>query len=490
MARDFDVIVIGAGIGGLSASALLARRGFKVLLLEQGAKAGGCCQSFQRNGYLFDVGSTLFAGLEEEGVLQRILKELKARIVYQQVDGNFGILIGDKKIRFFSQRARFFEEIRRSFPKDYREILEPYPKFEELADLVWDILKKEPIFPPHGGYRSLITRHFKKLQPLFISQNLVAGNLLKIKNPEIKRLVDGYLFFNTQRETSQSALLNASLVLTQHFKGLFSLRGGLQTFVLALVEAIKSNGGKISYQTRVDKILLKKGEAFGVRLANGEVISSWSIISDATIWNTFEKLLDEEEVNKRIRKKLRQIPQPWGVFCLYLGLSEKAIPPKLMDFNQIHLSKNSSHWEGNTLFISLSPLDDFTRAPQGKRAVTVTQLTFLDSWARDSTYHQMKEDYIKRTIRLLEGIFFDFKRNIDFLDAATPCTFENHTLRPKGAIWGIPQVPQFSGLRGFPIKTEIKNLLMVGDSVFVGKGVATSALSGYYAANLLTDYFI
>jgi phytoene dehydrogenase-like protein len=167
-----------------------------------------------------------------------------------------------------------------------------------------------------------------------------------------------------------------------------------------------------------------------------------------------------------------------------LGVEANKLPQNIADHHQIVASYTGAMGEGETLYLSMSPAWDKSRAPEGKRAVTVSTHTKVQQWwdllAEDEGAYQAKKDlYAEKMISKIDSVLGGFKDAVCFCLAGSPVTYEFYTLRHKGMVGGFPQSSLFNARSP---RTGIANLRLVGDSIFPGQSTAAVTLGGIRVA--------
>ncbi len=475
------IVIIGAGIGGLTAGALLAHRGYSVLILDQALVPGGCASTFTRKGFTFDVGATQVAGLEPGGIHHRIFSELDiipplaticnpACAVY---------LPGETKpINVWHHPQQWQIERQQQFPGS-----EPF--WELLGKLFtasWQFQSRDPILPPRNLWD--LEQLIKAVRPDTLITLpftfLTVGDTLRgyglNQDLRLKTFLDLQLKLYSQVNADETALLYAATALgiSQAPQGLYHLQGSMQVLSDRLRTSLERDGGKLLMRHTVERIQTKNGKATGVVIRNQKTDEIWTesadhIIANVTVQNLV-KLLGEQTPSG-YRKRVEQLPSASGSFVLYLGVDHQAIPPDCPPHLQFLYDYDREIGENNSLFVSVShPVDG--RAPAGKATITASSFTDVKKWWDGIDYQEMKRQYTKDAIARL-GQYFDLKpENIVYTEAATPRTYAHFTGRDLGVVGGIGQRVSTFGPFGFANRTPVKSLWLVGDSTHPGEGTA------------------
>lgn len=486
------VVVIGAGIGGLTAGALLAHRGYQVLVLDQALVPGGCASTFKRRGFTFDVGATQVAGLEAGGIHKRIFDELEIDLpAATPCDPACAVVLpGETEpINVWRDPEKWQAERQRQFPGS-----EPFWQLmTTLFEASWKFQARDPVLPPRNLWDlwqlssavrpdTLITLPFTFM---------TVGDALRgyglYENKRLKTFLDLQLKLYSQVDVDETALLYAATALgvSQEPQGLFHLKGSMQVLSARLVEALEKYGGKLLMRHTVEHIEVSGGKASRVRIRNQKTGEVWTETADEVVANVtvqnLVKLLGEQAPSG-YKHRVDKLPPASGAFVIYLGVDQSAIPAGCPPHLQFLYDYQGPIGENNSLFVSVSHPGD-GRAPEGKATIIASSFTDAAMWWRGTKedYEALKEQYIEGAIARLNQYFYLKPETIIHQEAATPRTFAYYTGRDQGVVGGIGQrIPTF-GPFGFANRTPIKSLWLVGDSTHPGEGTAGVSYSALTA---------
>lgn len=480
-------VVVGAGIGGLTAGALLARRGYDVLVLDQAIVPGGCASTFKRRGFTFDVGATQVAGLEPGGIHQQIFEELGVELPdATPCDPACAVFLpGETEpINVWRNPEKWAIERQRQFPGS-----EPFWKLlQTLFRASWRFQGRDPVLPPRSGWDlwqlvSAVRPDTLVTLPFALS---TVGDALRLfglyKDKRLKTFLDMQLKLYSQVDADETALLYAAtaLAVSQEPQGLYHLHGSMQVLSDRLVEALEKYGGKLLMRHTVEKISPEKGVT-AVTIRNqktGEVSTEAAdeVVANVTAQNLV-KLLATDQTNfsipNRYKHRIDKLPEASGAFVIYLGVDRRAIPASCPPHLQFLYDYDKPIGENHSLFVSVSKPGD-GRAPTGKATIIASSFTDPKLWWRGTKqeYDERKQKYTQEAISRLSKYFDLTPETLIHQEAATPRTFAHYTAREAGIVGGIGQrVPTF-GPFGLATRTPIKNLWLVGDSTHPGEGTA------------------
>jgi prolycopene isomerase len=489
-----DVIVIGSGIGGLVTATQLAAKGAKVLVLESYIIPGGSSGYFEREGYRFDVGASMIFGFGTEGTTNLLTRALSAvdmslETIADPVQIHYH-LPNDLEVKVHRDYEQFLQELISRFPHEAEGIRRFYDKCWEVFNCLnaMELLSLEEL--------KYLTRVFfqKPWACLGLVQYLPqnAGDIAikYIKDPELLKFIDMECYCWSVVPADMTPMINAGMVFSdRHYGGINYPQGGVGQIALKLVEGLEKFGGEIQYKAKVKRIIINNGKAVGVELINGEEYYAKRIVSNATRWDTFEKLLPPEQMpqsEKNWQKRYRKSP---SFLSLHLGVEAKVLPAGTECHHIILEDWAKMEEPEGTIFVSIPTLLDPSLAPKDHHIIH----TFTPSWISDwqdlspTEYKQKKELAANNLIQRLERFFPGLDANLDFMTVGTPRTHRRFLGRDDGTYGPIPS-KKLLGLVGMPFnRTSINGLYCVGDSTFPGQGLNAVAFSGFACAHRVAE---
>lgn len=490
--RKSRVVVIGAGIGGLTAGALLARRGYQVLVLDQAFVPGGCASTFKRRGFTFDVGATQVAGLEPGGIHQRIFDELEIDLpTATPCDPACAVFLpGETEpINVWRDPEQWKAERQQQFPGS-----EPFwQMMTTLFEASWKFQSRDPVLPPRNLWdlwqlASAVRPDTMITLPFTF---MTVGDALRryglYEDRRLRTFLDLQLKLYSQVNADETALLYAATALgvSTEPQGLFHLNGSMQVLSDRLVEALEKWGGKLLMRHTVEQVEVSDGKATRVRIRNQKTGEVWTesadqVVANVTVQNLVQLL--GEQAPQGYKRRVDRLPPASGAFVIYLGVDQSAIPLGCAPHLQFLYDYSGPIGENNSLFVSVSQPGD-GRAPEGKATIIASSFTDTGLWWQGSKeeYEQLKQRYTEGAIARLNQYFYLKPETLIHQEVATPRTFAYYTGRDRGIVGGIGQrIPTF-GPFGFATRTPIKSLWLVGDSTHPGEGTAGVSYSALTA---------
>ena len=487
-----SIVVIGAGIGGLTAAALLANRGYQVRVFDQAIIPGGCASTFKRGGFTFDVGATQVAGLEPEGIHHQIFSELNIDLpLATPCDPACAVYLPGETdpINVWRDPKRWQRERQQQFPGS-----EPFWRLMgNLFRYSWAFQSRDPVLPPRNVWdlwqliKALRTDTLLTAPYIFSTVGQVLRRCGLGDDQRLRTFLDMQLKLYSQVDAEETALLYAATALgvAQEPQGLYHLQGSMQTLSDRLAACLERDGGKLLMRHTVEHIQLEQGQATTVVIRNQKTGEVWTesadqIVANVTVQNLIKLLGDQTP--KGYIHRVDKLPSGSGAFVIYLGVDQAAIPTDCPPHLQFLYNYDGPIGENNSLFVSVSRPGD-GRAPEGKATIIASSFTDPQVWwerageqehggAGEQTYLAMKQRYTEQAIARL-GQFFDLRQShILHQEAATPRTFARFTGRDRGAVGGIGQRLSTFGPFGFANRTPIPHLWLVGDCAHPGEGTA------------------
>ena len=497
----YDVLVVGAGIGGLTTAALLAKRGMRVLVVEQHYLPGGCASIFRRKGFTFDVGASLFFGFGEKGYNphQFVMNEIEEDITLVQMDETFTIHLDKQtKVSMYTQREKFSQELCSCFPHQKKEIKSLLKEFESFykdsLDSYGGQFFAPAETPPKHGRNLMFTKPLylvRLLTYLLSTQEQLFRRFTR--DPQILKL---FTLLNQNMTTcgldQTPAIAGPMIHVEAYTGGCCYAHGSPQMLANKLEKAIHKYGGQVLYRHRVDKILIENGRAIGCQLHNGIQLKAETIVSNTTIWNLYGKLIDKKNITRRKRRWAEGFRPSYSVFGVYLGVNSEAVP---QGTKPTQILPYVDEGFPSYLTVYVTSMLDPSASPKG----THTLCIFLPETTPDKTtptdgkdkyqtrsYRERKEKKAAAIIEYLEHNYFPgLRQHIIVQETATPETIQRYTLKNHGSIGG-PQVNmKQSYMSRLAARSDWEGLYCVGDSTSQGIGVVSVTVSAISAVNAI-----
>jgi all-trans-retinol 13,14-reductase len=493
---DFDAVIIGAGLGGLSCGAAFARQGFRPLVIEKHFKPGGYATTFERpGGFVFDASLHSTSVSARNGVFDLIpgFPEIKGiefvphRSLYRAIYPDYDIRVPDRNL------PAYVADLAARFPEEKSGI---EGLFGDMKGLASDINK----YSAAGGNVDM-SRFFQDYPFLAKSFGKSWGDMVdaRIVNPKLKAIVSALSGYFGLPPSKLSPYYYALPTVAYLENGGFYPVGKSQKISNAFMAYINGHGGQVLLRTRVEKILVKDGAACGVRTADGREYTGKVVVSNASAPDTFRSMLEEPDLLKPVLARMEKLSISLSSFQVFLGLKKDLVRELGLKDTEIFYSPGydlEAEYEAEVRGDFTNPgfgvtlYDNLYQgySPKGKNTITVMTLQGFGPWEKYAAdYFAGEKDAYRTEKQRLADILIDraekvllpgLRRAIEVRDAATPLTNLRYTANPRGAIYGWDQTLDNSGPSRFPQKTPLKNLFLAGAWTFPGGGYGACIPSG------------
>lgn len=483
MSSKYDVIIIGAGIGGLSAGASLARNGKKVLVLERVHIPGGYSVNFKRGGFEFDAslhilngfgkGKVSYKFLEACGIDKRI-KFLKPTHLYRSIFPDFDIKVPQ------CNPDAFIDILGSFFPTEKSKI-------KELFNLMYRIFNRihntddDKISP--ADFTDYVN---KTCQEVFDSFFI---------NEKLSAIIAQLWPFIGVPPQQLPFIVFLSSWCDFIYNGGYYPRGGGQTIANALTEVINENGGTVVFCNAVKQILIKNRIAYGVKTKKGDEFFADIIISNVNAPTTFYSLVGKEYLPASFLEKISIMEPSLSAFHVYMGLNtclkESGIADYSIFLNHSYdltsqyvacINNNMNEIPMEMSFHGSLEKADISEKKDTMNIVTIVGYDFWKNLDREG-YKRKKREMADILIKRAECVVPNLSSYIEKIEIATPRTMERYTGNYKGAIYGWSQIQSQSGSNRMEQSTVIENLFLSGAWTKPAGGIAGVMQSGVMVSN-------
>ncbi|WP_069131300.1 phytoene desaturase family protein [Rhodohalobacter halophilus] len=484
----FDFIVIGSGMGGLTAASLLANDGYSVLVLEAALAIGGCSSSYYRKGYIFESGATTLIGFDEHQPLKKLEKTLGISIPKVKLNPSMAIHMNGRKIIRFEDRSDWLKEAIRHFGEEKSQ--EKFWRTSyRVADTVWKVSEQNTHFPPQG-IRDWF-RLFKndprdvRVLPFAITSVKDFARDCGISNPDFFTFLDEQLLISAQSTSSDTPFLFGAPAITYTNCSNYSVPGGFVIMAETLRDVITKYGGEVKTKEKVLS-LSQQDFSFEVKTSKNKTYLARQVISNIPVWNMEE--ITSGGIAEYFRKESSKYTEAWGAFTMGVVTTD-VYPVEMSLHHQIHLEQPIDGVDSKSVFVSFSHPDDPERSKDGTRVLNISTHTKTENWFQlNGRYDSVKERVEREVLKLLKDKLPHFnKAEIKLAFSATPVSWENWVYRKKGRVGGIPQSMSRSLLDWTPNQTPFDGLYLCGDTVFPGQGISGVTLSGFHVYYRVQD---
>lgn len=482
-----DIVVIGSGIGGLTAAALLAKTGLQVLVLEQHDRAGGYAHGFKRKKYTFDAGVHLTSGCGMQGFAggQIIRKVLQAVESYEQLEfvkvNPFAVVsVGGLSVELPTSINALVEQLGDLFPHERQGLQDLLRLCLQLAEQVAkadDVIASNDLAKMNLELNLLLKYRRSTLADIWGSY---------IREPQLQSIFAALWPYLGLPPEKVSFVYWASMLMGYVEDGAYYCKGGFQGLANALVDGLKQAGGEIRFKCQVTRISVSDSQVQGVFLASGEFIATNTVISNADMLLTVKKLVGESYFPKRYLSRLQNMRPSISIFVVYivtnLDVVQAGAHHEAFYYDELdHEVNYNNSVQGNLSWMSITipTLVDDSLAPKGEHIV---MLTVLADFEQTSRWSPEKAAYVEKMLDFADKKISGLKSHTLFIEAGSPATLQRYTLNHKGAAYGWDVSPKQVGANRVANKAPIAGLYFAGHWTTPGGGIYGVSYSGVQTA--------
>ncbi len=498
MDKQYDILIIGAGIAGLVAGNYLIDKGKRVLIVEQAPYPGGCACSFQRKGYHFDAAVHWISQAGEGGIVRQILTEfgLSDKVRFNRLPRPASIIAPGSRIDLEFGKLGLVDAFSSAYPGESGSIAALWDEADATKAELWRLIKTGASNKSALG-RLLFNITFPlKFKRIAKYHKKPASEVIRgyCKDERLAGSLDALGIFPGISFVHYSWFNSVGLDSDAYYP-----KGGIQAVPDALARRFAEKGGEIRYKTMVEKILIENGAAEGVRIAGGEEIAVDTVISAGDARNTFLNMVGEESLPSSFVSGLKNWKQSEAFFYVYLGV-DIDLRKAGFDGSPIWYLPDSVDKEnfpmlgGRALGIGMPSLLDPALAPAGKGIVILGMTASCTHMAGcpvrkdisgDVIYKAVKEKIVDYMVGLAEEAIPGIGEHIEIKVGASPHTFERYTMNYMGASsgWSMAADAQHK----LPIKSPLRGLYLAGHWTMNPGGVPAAFVSGKMAAEEISS---
>ncbi|MFN8370413.1 MAG: NAD(P)/FAD-dependent oxidoreductase [Bacteriovoracaceae bacterium] len=501
---NFDVIVIGSGMGGMSAASALSQLGKRVCVLERHSIPGGFTHMFLRNGFSFDAGVHAVGEMDaKKGASYRMLNYLsggKHEIKMNSLGENYEEMFfpGNFSIKFPNTPDKFRAALVEKFPNEVAAI-------DAYFALCKEAIKTVPQYMAFKSMPLAVGKTLEKLYFLFkkkywqVTTEAVLNSINASK--KLQTVLTAQWGYYGSLPSESPFLMHA--LIYWHFRwGAYYPVGGSKEIAANILNVVLKNGGEVLCQSNVKEVILEGNKATGVELADGTKLYAPIIISAAGAKTTVNKLLPQTHQNSWWTKEIKKLESSFAYICLNLGFEG--------DISKVGASKTNwwlfetwdeyKYWDPTDknsipeiLYISFPSLKDPLHKTDGDKVqhtgevVTFVPYKIFEKWNkttrknREQDYLEFKQEITERILKQMRLKFPELMKLLVFSELSTPLTAEHYVNVDSGAIYGLAAtVPRFTSSALRP-RTPIKGFYLTGVDT-VSCGVAGAMNSGILTA--------
>ena len=488
---NYDAIIVGGGLSGLTAASLLAKRNLKVAVIDKSYQPGGSCGVFKRKHVTFDQGSAMLYGFGENGFNAHrfVFNCLEEPIDMIRHDLLYCVNFKGRRIPFWADIDQFSEELADVFPNEKHNIKRFY---SDMLKMYQHVMVENPTYTSadetdrNAALKSMFKHPISYIRFLGYL-NKSAESLLEkyFTDPEIfkffDKLTSTYCYATVEEAP---AVLAAVMFVDNHIGGSYYPAGSTLFLPGKLEKVIEGNGGDMLLEKEVLSLIFKDGKPAGVKLDDGRELFAPDIIYSGTVWNLYEKLIAPEHTTEQKKKWAENQIPTYPSVVLYAVVDRNAIPEDTAPIEM--LVGNPDELDESEVTAYILSIDDRTLCADDEHTVIAIGPTFENWNGLDrKSYLQKKMTEQERLIAVLEKRFPKIRQAVRYAEVATPKTIERYNMKNGGAVAGPKQMLGQHMFKRLKTRTEWDNLFCCGESTVMGTGTPTVTTSGLTAANVL-----
>lgn len=491
------ISVVGAGIGGMSAAARLAKQGHQVTVFENSDQSGGKCRTEWFGDYAFDTGPSL---LTLPAVFRDLFLKTGKRIEHvldiSPVDPAFNYNFADgSKVTFPNlSNPKTYLEIEKSFgisaSQSWRQII-------ERSEKMWEASRD-----------SFIESELTSIWPLLLRRNLI-NQINQISpftslrslseklnlDPHLKMIIDRYATYTGSDPRSAPAVL-LTIAFVESTFGAWHIKGGIGQLSVALEQRCRDLGVDFQFKSLVTKILVERNKVEGVVLSDGKIIKSDLVVSNSDAEYTFNSLIGNEVSSARgERRKLKSATKSLAGFSLLLGLDNKKSKPVDVKHHNVYFPENYD-LEFDQIFTQKIPVTDPTIYLCAPKDSSMVKGADKEAWfvLVNAPRHEPEsgwdwkdggQEYAQKIISKMDDLGLNVTNRLDFMEYRTPADLENYAMAPGGSIYGTSSNSPVSAFLRARNRSKVKGLFCVGGSAHPGGGLPLVGISAEIVAKAI-----
>ncbi|MHB8894975.1 MAG: phytoene desaturase family protein [Candidatus Geothermincolia bacterium] len=506
--EHYDVVVVGAGIGGLACGALLAKEGAKVLIAERHSRPGGFVADYERKGYRFQV-PHIAGGFGPGGDLTRVIDHLGIRVEFHRVEPLMRFIYPDHDITVPSALDEYADVLKEAFQPQTTNINSFFKDIAAITKRTDMRMTRRPL----GFANAMKMAAYPFVAPKVLSYMMSGTTFQKMldkrfTDERLKTVISTPWGFLGCPPWEVSALSMVSM-MKSFADGAFVPLGGFQVLADAFAKAFTDSGGTLLFNHEVTSINTDKGRVSEVEMVPRAKVSTEFVVSDADSKRTLLRLLDRENFTTTFLERVDEAPVSLTGFVVHLGLGKKLGPefaggplmvsPSYDEREMLEeVSVKTRYPEsGKIRWSMMAPsMVDPSLAPHGKTCLDVivpcVPYNFMRRWGveeggvRGEKYKGIKEKYAEVVVDAVARTFPDLVSHVEAFDIATPITYERYTMAIDGCWYdSAPTGRQAIPRRPGP-KTPVGGLLLTGSKSVFGGGIYPAIMAGVLAADTVT----
>ena len=474
MQEEFDIIIIGSGLGGLVCANILVREGLKVLVLEKNQQFGGNLQTFSRDKVIFDTGVHYIGGLLPGQNLHKYFHYLgiadKLKIQRLNPDGYDFVTFDDdaNEYPYAQDDDNFVQQLSQFFPKEEEAIRNYVEKMKQICESF-------PLYKVESNENPVSNENLMSLKASEVISNLT-------ENPKLRAVLAGTNFLYAGKENKTPFYVH-SLSIHSYIESAWRCVGGGSQISKLLIKEIRNLGGTVLKHKKVISISANdEGEVEFVQTSDGTIYKGKQFVSNIDPKKTLE-LVKNYPLRKSYMKRIYESEDTISSFSLYITLKPNSFP--YLKHNYYHFKNESNVWSSidyekknwpESYMVSFSAKSENNGFSDGVSVLTYMRYEEVEKWKdtfntvaekdeRGKEYERFKAEKTEALLKELEKKFINIRDCISSTYVATPLTYRDYIGSSTGCMYGFAKDADFPLKNYLPPRTKIKNLLLTGQSI-------------------------
>lgn len=485
-----NIAVVGAGIGGLTAAALLASKGHKVTVFEKNARPGGKMQQVKASGYRFDTGPSL---LTMPFLLEKVFREcgesLENYLKLSEVDPICRYFYKDGTLfDNFADRRKTLKEIQKFAPEDVKG----YVSFLDRSEEIYNKTAEAFLFNPLYEMQDLKSLNFRDLLDIDALSTVSKRVDEYVDSPQLRKFFKRFTTYNGSSPYQAPATLNV-IPHVELNQGGYYVSGGLYAVAESLFSLCEKMGAVFHFSTKIESFQTENSRITGCITSGNNQIACDVVFSNADASETILSLLPDGAVSKRKKKRQRKIEPSCSGFVILLGCNRTwdQLKHHNIFFSEDYRKEFNDIFERKvlpadpTIYIANTSYSDSDHAPEeGSNLFVLVNAPYL---AENQDWKKWTDTYRDKIIDELENRGLSgLRKAVEYISVINPEDFYQKFKSNKGSIYGTSSNSTFSAfIRPRNKVRSLSNLYMVGGSTHPGGGIPLVIQSAFNAVTLL-----
>lgn len=461
------VVIIGSGLGGLSSGVILARNGYDVTVLEQGAQIGGCLQCFVRHGAKFETGMHFIGSADEGQILHKMMRYLGIydKLCLERLDPlRYNVVsLRGQCFNFANGKESFIEQMASYFPGQ-RENLARYCRLIDKIAAASSLRSLK-----YSRTDNAVNAEYQ-LRPV----NQVLEEM--ITDPLLRNVLAGDLSLYAA-EWDKTPFAVHAFIMDFYNQSAFRFVGGSDSVAKALHDVLVENGGEVHTRAKATRIACDDVRALGVEADGGRFFPADYVISAVHPMRTLEMLEGTRLIRPSFIHRIKDMPQTVGCFSVYLQFKENEVP--YMNYNFFGYDAETPwnceryddcEWPKGYLYMHMCDTLGQRYARSGV-ILSYMRISDLEQWKdtrvghRGCAYEAYVREHAMRLIRSVSRQFPGLEDSVESFYISTPLTYRDYTGTEGGSIYGVAKDVSSGSAGHVPHRTRIPNVFMTGQNI-------------------------